>query len=106
MGMSDSSSPAGKIKKQPVTDWEHDFDHTDPSWTENPFPIWDQLRASCPVAHSDRFLGVYLPTSYEAVKQISHDTTNFSSRRIIVRNARPEILFKAPPIMSWTGRCL
>jgi len=20
----------------PVTDWVHDFDHTDPNWTENP----------------------------------------------------------------------
>ena len=29
----------------PVTDWVHDFDHTDPRWTENPFPIWDELRA-------------------------------------------------------------
>ena len=28
----------------PVTDWIHDFDHTDPRWTENPFPIWEQLR--------------------------------------------------------------
>ncbi|MEA2890316.1 MAG: hypothetical protein QOI05_1109, partial [Bradyrhizobium sp.] len=26
----------------PVTDWVHDFDHTDPRWTENPFPIWDE----------------------------------------------------------------
>ena len=25
----------------PVTDWVNDFDHTDPRWTENPFPIWD-----------------------------------------------------------------
>ena len=32
----------------PVTDWVHDFDHTDPRWTENPFPIWEQLRAAMP----------------------------------------------------------
>ena len=32
----------------PVTDWVHDFDHTDPRWTENPFPIWDELRAGMP----------------------------------------------------------
>ena len=30
----------------PVTDWVNDFDHTDPRWTENPFPIWDELRAN------------------------------------------------------------
>ncbi len=55
-------------KPAPVTDWVHDFDHTDPRWTENPYPIWDELRAECPVVHTNRFLGVYLPTTYEAVK--------------------------------------
>src|SRR5438270_11888262 len=74
----------------PVTDWIHDFDHTDPRWTENPFPIWDELRAHAPVVHTDRFLGCYLPTTYEAVKQIAYDTEHFSSRRIIVRTIRPE----------------
>ena len=89
------SSPAA-----PVTDWVHDFDHTDPRWTENPYPIWDELRAECPVAHTDRFLGVYLPTTYEAVKEISYDTEHFSSRRVVVRNARPEPPPPAPPITS------
>jgi len=80
----------------PVTDWLHDFDHTDPRWTENPFPIWDELRAHSPVVHTERFLGCYLPTTYEAVKQIAYDTEHFSSRRIIVRDVRPEITNKAP----------
>ena len=30
----------------PVTDWVNDFDHTDPRWTEDPFPIWEELRGS------------------------------------------------------------
>lgn len=84
----------------PVTDWVHDFDHTDPRWTENPFPIWDELRAKCPVVHTGRFLGVYLPTTYEAVKEISYDTEHFSSRRVVVRNVRPEPPQPAPPITS------
>ena len=83
----------------PVTDWVHDFDHTDPRWTENPFPIWEKLRATSPVVHTERFLGCYLPTTYEAVKQISYDTEHFSSRRIIVRDMRPETI-PAPPITS------
>src|ERR1700728_4109069 len=66
----------------PVTDWVHDFDHTDPRWTENPFPIWDELRAECPVVHTKRFLGCYMPTPYEAVKQVAYDTEHFSSRRV------------------------
>jgi cytochrome P450 len=87
-------------KPAPVTDWVHDFDHTDPRWTENPFPIWDELRAECPVVHTERFLGVYMPTTYEAVKQIAYDTEHFSSRRVIVRTVRPEITQSAPPITS------
>jgi cytochrome P450 len=84
----------------PVTDWVHDFDHTDPRWTENPFPIWEELRAECPVVHTKRFLGCYMPTTYEAVKQVSYDTEHFSSRRIIVRDVRPDITQTAPPITS------
>ena len=74
----------------PVTDWVNDFDHTDPRWTENPYPIWDELRAASPVVHTDRFLGCYMPTTYEAVKEIAYDTEHFSSRRVIVRDIRPE----------------
>ena len=95
-------------KHLPVTDWVNDFDHTDPQWTENPFPIWEELRGKCPVVHTDRFLGVYLPTTYEAVKQISYDTDSFSSRRIIVRNVRPENIRcrrrRSPPIRRITSR--
>jgi cytochrome P450 len=84
----------------PVTDWVHDFDHTDPRWTENPFPIWAELRAKSPVVHTERFLGCYLPTTYEAVKEIAYDTEHFSSRRILVRDVRPETTGAAPPITS------
>lgn len=85
----------------PVTDWIHDFDHTDQRWTEDPYPIWDQMRKASPVVHTDRFLGCYLPTTYEAVRQISHDTEHFSSRRVIVRDERPEVVRNAaPPITS------
>ncbi len=94
------SDTASAPTHPPVTDWVHDFDHTDPQWTDDPFPIWDQLRAACPVVHTDRFLGCYLPTSYEAVKQIAYDAEHFSSRRVIVRDVRPEITARAPPITS------
>ena len=83
----------------PVTDWVHDFDHTDPRWTENPYPIWDELRATSPLIHTERYLGCYMPTTYEAVKQISYDTEHFSSRRVVVRDVRPEVL-PSPPITS------
>ena len=96
--MSDVSQP---VAHPPVTDWVNDFDHTDPQWTEDPFPIWDELRAASPVVHTKRFLGCYLPTTYEAVREIANDTEHFSSRRIIVRDVRPELTRNAaPPITS------
>jgi len=95
--MSDSAST---MREHPsVKDWINDFDHTDPRWTQDPFPIWDALRAHSPVVHTERFLGCYLPTTYEAVKEIAYDTEHFSSRRIIVRDVRPELI-PAPPITS------
>jgi hypothetical protein len=87
-------------KHPPVSDWINDFDHTDPRWTENPFPIWDELRAASPVVHTERFLGCYMPTTYEAVRAIANDTEHFSSRRVIVRDVRPEETANAPPITS------
>ena len=85
----------------PVIDWVHDFDHTDARWTDDPFPIWDELRKVSPVVHTDRFLGCYLPTTYEAVREIAHDTEHFSSRRVLVRDERPEVTRNAaPPITS------
>jgi len=86
--------------RPPVTDWATDWDHLDRQWNEDPFPIWDKLRRTCPIAHTDRFMGVYLPTRYEDVKAISHDTEHFSSRRVVLREMRPEITQPSPPITS------
>src|SRR5262249_51251614 len=97
--MSDSP-PSYLPEHPPVNDWVNDFDHTDPRWTENPFPIWDELRTASPVVHTERFLGCYMPTTYQAVKEIAYDTEPFSSRRVIVRDMRPEQTAKAPPITS------
>ena len=78
----------------PVTDWATDFDHTDPVWVNNPFPIWDDLRTRCPVAHSERYNGVYLPTRHEDISLIAHDTQHFTSKSVIVNNA--PVLAEAP----------
>src|SRR4030081_4097444 len=41
-----------------------------------------------------------MPTMDEGVKQIPYHTEHFSSRRVIVRDVRPEIVNKSPPITS------
>lgn len=87
----------------PVDDWATDFDHTDEVWAADPFPIWDELRGSCPVAHSDRYGGVWLPTRHEDVAAVAYDTDNFTSRSIIVTEYRPPDLSPrggVPPISS------
>ena len=86
--------------RKPVTDWATDWDHLAPEWSENPFPIWDQLREQCPIAHTERFEGAYLPTRYEDVKSIAYDTAHFSSRRVIVRDEYSENPLSTPPITS------
>ena len=87
----------------PVQDWATDFDHTDEVWAADPFPIWDELRAKCPVAHSDRYGGAWLPTRHEDVAAIAYDTENFTSRSVVVTNYRPPNIAPrgiAPPISS------
>jgi cytochrome P450 len=87
----------------PVTDWSTDFDHTDPGWVRDPYLIWDDLRQRCPIAHSDRYGGVWLPTRHEDISAIAYDTEHFSSQGVVVSNARPDVdapVGPAPPITS------
>ena len=55
----------------PVQDWATDFDHTDPAWVADPYPIWADLRRRCPVAHSDRYGGTWLPVTHELVSEVA-----------------------------------
>lgn len=83
----------------PPIDWATDFDHTDPRWSEDPYPIWDDLRGRCPIAHTERFNGVYFPTRHQDIRDIAYDTEHFSSRRVVVRSGSIPNL-PAPPITS------
>ena len=87
-------------KRPPVTDWATDFDHMDPQWARDPFPIWDELREKCPIAHTDRFGGVHLPTKLADIRDIAYDTEHFSSKRIVVRENPPNVPLPSPPISS------
>jgi len=85
-----------------VTDWHTDFDHLDPDFAVDPHQVWDDLRASCPVAHTERYNGVYMPTRHEDVSAIAHDTEHFSSRSVLVSEIPLDELgsFSSPPITS------
>ncbi|MBK9177952.1 MAG: cytochrome P450 [Acidimicrobiales bacterium] len=85
----------------PVTDFATDFDHLDPDFVADPHRVYDQLRAECPIAHTDRYHGVWIPTRYDDLAAIAHDHHHFSSRTILItdRAESPHDLgFHAPPI--------
>ena len=81
----------------PVSDWATDFSHLEPEWSADPYPIQDDLRQRCPIAHTGRFGGGWLPVRYEDVAAIAYDTERFSSRSIIMGNFRP------PPELAPVG---
>ena len=78
-----------EIVTGPVSDWVTDFSHLEPEWAADPYAIQDDLRQRCPIAHTSRFGGAWLPTRYEDIAAIAYDTERFSSRAIILSNFRP-----------------
>ncbi len=87
----------------PVTDWATDFDHAEPEYNANAHEIWTELRGTCPVAHTDRYGGAWLPVTHEYVSQIAYDTEHFTSKSVIVTTYRPLAeapIGNAPPISS------
>ena len=104
-GATDDGADAhhGPKPRAPVTDWATDFDHAHPDYAARAPQIWDELRRECPVAHSDRYGGTWLPVRHEDVCAIAKDTDTFSSNGVVVFDGRPEIpapVGFAPPITS------
>ena len=92
---------------EPVKDWKTDYDIFDAAYVQDPFPIWDELRQECPVAHSERHEGSWMPTKYADLFALARDVEHFSSREILVapRPIRPDANdpnygVRAPPISS------
>ncbi|MBT7428291.1 MAG: cytochrome P450, partial [Ilumatobacter sp.] len=67
-----------------VDDWSTDYEIFDPQYATDPVPIWKDLRDRCPIAHSDRHEGSYLPTKYADVQAIAKMPEHFSSRDPLV----------------------
>ncbi len=78
----------------PVTDWATDFDHADPEYNLHAHEIWADLRERCPVAHSERYGGTWLPVRHADVSRIAYDTEHFTSRSVVVNTG--EVLAEAP----------
>jgi hypothetical protein len=101
-----------------VEQWETDFDVMDPGYVADPFTIWDDLRGTCPIAHTDRRGSTWLPTRYQDVVDLAHDVEHFSSTEISVipfagePSEDPVLAYGVPPISAdpplhtWTRRLL
>ncbi len=99
-----------------VTNWASDYDIFDSAYIDDPFPIWDDLREACPIAHTDRWGGSWLPTTYADVTAIARDVEHFSSRSVGVvpppddedgqLPAGVPPISADPPEHTWTRRLL
>ncbi|HUY65772.1 MAG TPA: cytochrome P450 [Acidimicrobiales bacterium] len=104
--------------RQPVDHWDTDFDILNPAYVADPFSIWDELRRTCPVAHTDRRGSTWLPTRYQDVVDLAHDVEHFSSTEIAVIPFDGEVpddpvlpygvppISADPPLHTWTRRLL
>lgn len=83
-------------------DWPADFDHFDPTYAQDPFAIWDDLRSTCPVARSERFRGMWVPTTAADIDAVARDTATWSSRSPLVADfgSMADFGIVAPPISS------
>lgn len=68
-------------ERKPVTDWTTDFDILDQGYTEDPGPIWRDIRERCPMAHTDRWGGAWMATRYEDVQSLIRKVPELSNRQ-------------------------
>jgi cytochrome P450 len=80
--------------------------------------VWDDLRAQCPIAHSDRWGGSWMPTRYDDVQRFAQDHAHFSSSDVGVltftdeERPPPPVEIPLPPIdadqpdHTWTRRLM
>jgi cytochrome P450 len=77
-----------------VKEYTTDYDIFAKEYIKNPFPIWDEIRTeakegTCPIAHTERWGGSWMPTRYEDLFDIARDIKHFSSRDVLVASVMP-----------------
>ena len=104
---------------RPVADPATDYDILDRAYVNAPMPIWDDLRQRCPIAHTDRWGGSWLPTRYQDVQTLAKMVPDLSSISSLVFDLPEEFdseLFAGPkgaapisadpPEQTWTRKAL
>jgi hypothetical protein len=70
------------IAAAPVTDPVTDYDIFAPDFVADPYPVYEAIRAQCPVARTERHQGSWMPTTYEALHDIAHDVDTFVGKHV------------------------
>ena len=76
----------------PVHDWASDYDIFDPDYVRDPAPVWKELRERCPIAHTERWGGSWLPTRYEHLQKMVKMVPALSSASPLVVPPSPEMI--------------
>lgn len=74
------------------------FDHHAAEFARDPWPQLSDLRARCPVAHSDAYGGFWVVSGYEEIKRVAHDDATFSSAETILVPPKKNVHQKSIPI--------
>lgn len=56
-----------KLSAEEVDAFVKKFDHHDPHFSQDPYPVYDRLVQECPIAHSDNYGGFWVFTGHEEV---------------------------------------
>jgi cytochrome P450 len=91
-----------------MSDLATDYDIFDPQFVADPYSVYRELRETCAIAHTERYGGSWLPTTYDDLHAMAHDVETFSSRKILVvppppspvAGDDPNAAIGAPPISS------
>ena len=80
-----------------MTDRPSDFDPLAPETFDSPYPIYAELRASCPVAHTQAWGGFWALTKYDDVRNAASSFDTFITS---VQNVVPRVAFtgRRPPL--------
>src|SRR5262245_18481496 len=89
MPLPEGSRGSMHMATEAVKDWTTDYDIFAREYIKDPFPIWDEIRGKCPVAHTERWGGSFMPTRYEDLFNIAKDIVNYSSRNVLVADVMP-----------------